>query len=372
MAANTDIIPVISVSDFAELAADRLKYHKRLREQGLEPLERVRPLMLLGAPGGGKTHATLSMIKEEGASYIMTQDGNYSLPDFVGVPSIATHEVTKQGMTVFNPPEMIQAAHESQVLDIWMHDDFTDAPNSIQNAMCGMVYDAVACGFKIDPYTLHILTGNLPEHKAGANAVISKLLNRAMVFIAAQDGEGTVRHFMTQEDMDPDTVAFLHWKGDDAIYGKEGFDPRYAINNTPRQWAAVARLPAPDFTDRVSVHKYTQQASALVRKGEVAELVAFRKLINDPAFVPIEKIVADPEGAPVPDKIDVCYALGSRLLQSIKETKHFEHSMRYISRLRPEPQTWFVNACVKLLPQVQGTRAYINWARTNKTYFTGR
>lgn len=373
MAQTHEIIPTVTIEEMQAIIKRTLGYHRHLREHNVDPFERTRMLMFLGDPGAGKTYGINDVLAQMDAANQMTRDGNYSLVDFIGVPSIETHATSGLGMTHFNPPAMGHEAHKgTSSLEAWLHDEVTEMTDSTQNLLCGIVYDSVLNDLPLDPYILHIGTGNFVENKAGSREQISKLKNRQRQYRIVRDGDGFIKHLMGQEDIDKDTVAFLHWKGEDAIYGKEGFDPKSSINNTPRQWSAVARLPAPDFTDRMDVHAYSMDASSLVRKGDVAELIAFRKLINDPAFVPIEQIIKTPESAPVPDKIDVCYALGSRLLQNIKETKHFEHSMKYISRLRAEPQTWFVNSCVKILPEIQGTRAYINWAKNNKVYFTGR
>ena len=377
MAKSHEIIPEVSIDTMKRIIKLRLTYLADLRERGVIIEDHNRPLIFLGKPGAGKTYSIREVAKEAlsefESEYKETRDGNYSLVDYIGVPSLEDHPVTKQKQTVFAPMSMAHDAFaQTTNIKLWCHDEITEAPDSVQNLLCGVFYDHKVNEFPIDPYILHVATGNFAEDKAGSRELISKLKNRASMFVITPDSDGFIAHGMTQPDFNKDVLAFLHWKGVSAIYGEEGFDPKSSINNTPRQWSAVARLPMPDMNDRADVHLYQVQASALVKKGSVAELLAFLKLVNDPGFVGIDVIIKDPENAPVSDKIDVCYAIGSRLLTEIKEPKHYEHVMKYISRLRSEPQTWFVNAAVKHHPEVQGTRAYVNWARKNKAYFTGR
>jgi hypothetical protein len=370
---NNELIPTVTVAGAQSIITSRLAYNAHLREQGIDPGERNRPLIFLSEPGMGKTYGINYALRDYGLSeneIMFTRDGNFSLVDWIGVPTVTVHEKTGLKMTQFAPMHLAHQAHVGMTdVKAWLHDEVSECPESVQNVLCGVVYDHMVNDVPIDPYILHIMTGNFVENKAGSKELISKLKNRAMLFRIQRDLDGYVAHALSQSDFDRDVVAFLHWKGSDALYGKEGFDPKQPINNSPRQWSAVARLPKPNVTDRSDMSRYNLEASSLVRKGDVAELMAFLKLVNDPGFVPIEKIINDPEKAPVSDKIEVNYALGSRLLSEIKSAKHFEHAMKYVSRMLPEPQTWFVNAAVKHHPEVQGTMAYVKWAKANKAYF---
>jgi hypothetical protein len=374
MAASYDLVPSVTIDQMKDNIREGIQYCQWMRDNNVDPFERNKLQIYLSSPGTGKTFGATAVGEElVPGRFAMTRDGNYSLVDYIGVPETVINEKTGKSMTQFATMDIgHQQARGMSEVDYIIHDEVSEAYESVQNLLCGVVYDATMGTFPLDPYIFRVALGNFSTDKAGSKELISKLLNRSEVYIIQPDTDGLISHMLTVPEFDRDTVAYLHWKGQDAIYGKEGFDPKQAINNTPRQWSGVARLPKPDVTDRKSMQRFTLRASSMVRKGEVAELAAFLKLVKDPSFVPIDQIIKDPANAPVSDKIDVCYALGSRLLTEIKEASHFEHSMKYISRMRPEPQTWFVNAAVKHHPEVQGTRAYLQWARNNKAYFTGR
>lgn len=375
MAASYDLVPSVTINQMQDNVREALDYAEWLRTKQLDPFERLKPQLYLSSPGMGKTHGARSVARErlQDDEWMETRDGNFSLVDYIGCPEITEHEVTGLSCTKFAPMDKshLQARGHSRI-KLCIHDEISEAYESVQNLLCGVMHDATMSDFPLDPYIVRVGTGNFSTDKAGSKEIISKLLNRSELYTIQPDTDGLVAHLMTLPDVDRDVIAFLHWRGQDAIYGKEGFDPKQAVNNTPRQWTGVARLPIPDLNDRKAVHRFSLRASSMVRKGDVAELIAFMKLVRDPSFVPIDQIIRTPETAPVSDKIDVCYALGSRLLTEIKNVGHFEHAMKYISRMRSEPQTWFVNAAVKHLPEVQGTRAYLNWARQNKAYFTHR
>jgi hypothetical protein len=375
MAASYDLVPAVTIAQMQDNIREGIEYCQYMRDNGIDPNERNKLQIYLSSPGTGKTFGGKQVAHEmlQPDEWDMTRDGNFSLVDYIGVPETVINEVTGKPMTQFATMDIgHQQALGTSKMKFVIHDEVSEAYESVQNLLCGVVYDAQMGTFELDPYIFRVALGNFSTDKAGSKELISKLLNRSEVYVIQPDTDGLIAHMLTVPEFDRDVVAYLHWKGQDAIYGKEGFDPKQAINNTPRQWSGVARMNKPDITDRKSLHRFSLRASSMVRKGEVAELVAFLKLVKDPSFIPIDQIIKDPTNAPVSDKIDVCYALGSRLLTEIKNASHFEHAMKYVSRMRPEPQTWFVNAAVKHHPEVQGTRAYLQWARNNKAYFTGR
>lgn len=316
-----------------------------------------RAIMVLGPPGGGKTALGWHIANELGykREEVMVEHPSLRTPlDYVGVPRVV------DGMTVFNPPDYMHKLTTGEIKFLIL-DELPDAVASVQNVLCGLVYDYAVAGLRIHPDLNIFITGNRVEDRSGANRVITKFANRVKQYELAKSVPDLIDHAI-DADWDKDVVAYLHWRGEDAVYGEGGFDPTAPINNSPRQWEEVC------FVDQsLPHHLYLNDVKSLIQEGTAEDFMGFKRTVAE--LPPINEVLTNPEHAPVSDKIDVCYALTSRLITEVDTVMKYQKLMAYVTRMRVEVQTLFINTVRKRVPEVRQTPEYTQWCVKNQAYF---
>ena len=316
-----------------------------------------RAMMVTGAPGGGKTALGKDVAASMGFSLQQTalmRPAFYTPVDCVGVPEI--HD----GVTRFAPPDFIHKLTTGEILFLIV-DELPDAPMSVQNIFCGMVYDYDVAGLKIHPDMCIFVTGNRVQDKSGAGRVSTKFANRVYQYELAKSVKDFVDHG-TAMQWDQDMLAFVSWQGEAALYGEDGFDPNSQLNASPRQWEEVC------FIDKsLPAHIYLNQLKALIPQGIAETYLGFLRTIDE--LPPISEVMNNPETAPISEKIDVNYALTSRLIKAADSVAAFQKLMKYMLRLPVEMQTLYVTNIAQRDTQILSTPEYVKWCTTNQAYY---
>ena len=333
------------------------------------PRAKKRAMMVLGAPGCAKTalgYALAYALGYKDHEIGLTRPALHTPVDEVGVPSVfemeyyVGNEKSTIGLTKFNPPEFTHKLHTGEIKFLII-DELPDAPVSVQNVWCGAVYDFDIAGVTLHPDLCMYVTGNRVEDRSGAGRVVTKFQNRVYQFEMAHSVEATVNHFI-DKDVCKEVTAFIHWRGEDALYGESGFQPNDPINASPRQWEEVGQID-----DTLPANIFMLGCQALIPHALAIEYVAFRKTIMD--LPPISEVLNNPTTAPISDKVDVCYALISRLITEVDSVAVFQKLMIYVMRMKVEMQTLFVNSVRRRVPDIKTCPEYVQWCTQNQAYF---
>lgn len=340
-------IPVVGFNNIAKIAISHFTSGR----------QKKRAIMVLGAPGGGKTALGFHVAEACGVlphEIGLTRPSFHTPVDYVGVPS------TDGGLTRFCPPDFIHKLTTGEI-KFWIIDEFPDAVQSVQNVLCGAVYDYDVAGLELHPDLCIFMTGNRVEDRSGAGRVITKAQNRVYQYELARSVDDFCAHAI-DKGWCPDMTGYIHWRGESALYGEEGFDPNSPINASPRQWEEVGMVDK-----SLPPHLYLDAIKGLIPQGQAEDYMGFRRTIAE--LPPINDILTNPQSAPVSDKIDVCYAVTSRLVTEVTDVTRFQLLMGYMTRLRVEMQTLFVNSARKRVKDIRMTPEYVKWATTNQAYY---
>lgn len=357
MATNVQKIPKAS---FDNLLAFGVSHYTSGRNK-------KRAMMVLGAPGCAKTALGFTIAAKCGFQpheIGLIRPSLHTPVDAVGVPSVTELEylvgTVQTGLTKFNPPDFIYRLHTGEIKFLIL-DELPDAAVSVQNIWCGGVYDYDIGGVTLDPKLCIFVTGNRVEDRSGAGRVVTKFQNRVYQFEMAHSVAATVSHFI-DIDVNREVTAFIHWRGEEALYGKDGFQPNDPINASPRQWEEVGNIDT-----MLPANIYMLAVQGLIPQGIAVEYCGFRDTIAD--LPPINEILAHPSTAPITEKVDVCYALISRLIMEVETVRTFQTLMAYVSRMKVEMQTLFINTVRKRVPDIKMCPEYVQWCTQNQAYF---
>jgi len=208
----------------------------------------------------------------------------------------------------FTKPEF-WAAVEAHPHGVLFLDEFPQAPHEVQKAVAPLVLEG-----RIGEYTLPagwsvVLDGNRSEDNAGANTLLSHIVNRVVIVNVTPPDATTGASWAVSAGVAPEICAFAQLRPDVVFGGELPADPDtpYA---TPRSLHALSDV-ANAFPGGLHglVHNRVGMAllSGAIGVGAATELAALvRTSLTLPAF---SEVVADPAGTPVPVEPDMAYAM---------------------------------------------------------------
>jgi hypothetical protein len=163
-----------------------------------------------------------------------------------------------------------------------------------------------------------------------------------------------------ESGVDPLGVAFIRLRPDLL----NNYDPNNRSNGTQRSWYKLfTEVPSDLPTDL-----YLMIAEGKVGEGNAAEYVAARDMMHK--MPSIDSIRLHPDNAEVPTEPAVRFAVATALSMTATPDS-FGRDMQYVSRLPKEFQMVYVTDALRLSPELQQTKDFIDWAIKNKDIFMG-
>ena len=163
-----------------------------------------------------------------------------------------------------------------------------------------------------------------------------------------------------ESGVDPMGVAFIRLRPDLL----NNYDPAKRSNGTQRSWYKLfTEVPTDMPTDL-----YMMTAEGKVGEGNAAEWVAARDMMHK--MPSIDSIRLHPADAEVPTEPAVRFAVATALSMTAAPDS-FGRDMQYVSRMPKEFQMVYVTDALRLNPQLQQTKDFIDWAIKNKNIFMG-
>lgn len=302
-----------------------------------------------GPPGAGKTALALDIFHALGIpqpNILVLRPSLREAVDFLGVPRVVGD------VSQWSPPAEIHQLRDGR----WgvLIDELSDATTSVQNVMCGLVFDRQVGKIAFSPDVYLIATGNRTRDRSGANRVVSKLSNRTLNLQFDADVDDWAE-WAQGAGIDPMLVQFLRFRP--ALL--DAFDPDAESSPTPRQWEKVSRIP-PDLPRDC----YIELLSGLVGEGAAAEYLSFREIIRD--LPNTEEALAQPLRAPVPRDPAILYAYVGALAM-VCNAANLDKLLLYVRRLPPEFGVMLLRDAQRRSPEIRHSRAYRQWAIEHAT-----
>ena len=284
------------------------------------------PVMLLGAVGCGKTTTAIKVAKDVGCDHIHVFNGQVRQPyDIQGTPAHVTDGKLKRTITTWaTPEEWLQVANAKHPCVIF--DECTNYSEDMIDACDRIVNEGVAGDLKLPSNLKVILCGNREQDSNLYHEPSAKTMDRVVAFEVIADAE-SVRHYFARSGKNPLTTAFIKMFPD--VINK-GANPDLMKISTPRGWDDISNIE-----DKVAEGVIPASIMETMVKGRVGEeignqYVSWRRVASK--LPKRSDIYADPMNAPLPEGLDVQYAMSAMLVYYADMT-NVEATVRYANRI---------------------------------------
>lgn len=319
--------------------------------------------LVVGPPGIGKTEITKQVAESLGYDLLITHPVVDESIDYKGMPAIIDGEDGKEG--AFLPFGHLKRQIDAKEPLVVLIDDVGQAQRMVQAAIMQLVLEGAINGVPISDKVTYILCSNRAGDRAGADGgVLEPLKSRSVIYQLASDVDDWIKWALTSKEdggggMPPVLCAFMRFQPDSL----NDFTPTRDMVNSPnpRCWERLGKF----YNAGVgTMAKY----AGCVGDGTAAKWQAFEKTWSK--LPKIENILMNPEKAPVPEELDVLYALSGALAHHAKPAC-MDGLYKYINRMPKEFQVTTVKDMIVRKENLATTNAFQNWVADNKAVTFG-
>ena len=303
---------------------------------------------VIGPPGLGKTQIMAQIASELGVGFKALHAPTLQ-PEDIAMPVISSDRGSVRFVVPTERfPMESSDCHEAGILLI---DELPQSDSSTQKTMANLIQEREIHGHKIKDKWMIVATGNRKTDGAGANRVLTHLMNRMTEINMEPDFEDWCAWYMRQPDMRVEGLSFIRFKPNLLC----DFNPQRDVNPTPRAWvegvfASLGAVPA--------------EAELEVFKGDVGEGPAseFKSFLNIYRNLPDpDEVIANPVKHKMPTEPSVLFALSGAL--ATRATKaNFAEIMKFANRMPPEFCAILVKDALNGKERLDETKAFTDWA----------
>jgi hypothetical protein len=270
--------------------------YSQLRALLAKTLDACMPLMVLGAPGIGKTDLHKQAARDANADCIVTHPVTREPTDAAGLP-FADFEA---GHAKLLPLDDLHRARTSRRKVLWVLDDFAQAPPAVQNSYAHLI---LAREGLPDHVVFAILANRRTDH-AGSNTILSTIMSRCSSVVTLVPDVPSWVDWALGSRIHPAIVQHLRARPDHLYTEKPPMGEPFP---TPRAWkeaSNILHLRLDNAVEHICLE-------GCVGPGVAGELAATIKLHKE--AIDCEKILADPRHSKLPTKPDALCAMATGL-----------------------------------------------------------
>ena len=309
-------------------------------------------VLIVGAPGIGKTQITEQVARRKGLDLITLHPAIAEPTDFRGFPWLVQENGEASARFVaFEQLAAMMAADQPTLVFI---DDLGQASEGVQKALMQLIWGRKIAGKAMSDQVFFWGATNDTTHDAGVQRLLAPVKGRFHTILHAEPDLPSWEAWAMGARMPPSLIAFIRARPQLL----HQFEATVEIKNSPspRTVAMMGEIERAGYAETALPELFTGAAG----KGVATEYLAFRKLhleMIDPATA-----LAAPERFPVPDaaQVDKLYMLAVGVGQ-MAEAGNFEQVIAVAGRLPDEYAALMIHAARRVAPEVENTAAWTRW-----------
>lgn len=305
----------------------------------------LRPVILIGKPGGGKTSVVRQCAKRNNMEFFPVHLAQREPTDLTGLP------FAQDGKTAYLSPDILPTKGKG----VLFLDEFAQSTPMMMNAASELLLERKLGHYRLPEGWMVWCASNRRSDRAGVNEIPSHVKNRWYRIDYDTDLDDWSA-WAVQNGITNEVLAFVRWRP--ALL--HDFDPNKDCFPTPRSWEMVSdamkmKLPMDCLQGLVM---------GAVGEGACAEFLGYQKVFNqipDP-----NECILNPKKATVPKAPDILYALCTCLASKADKT-NIGNILVYSERVPIEFGVMIVKDCIRRDRKLSETKEIGQWAEKNKS-----
>jgi DNA polymerase III delta prime subunit len=308
-------------------------------------------LLLVGAPGVGKTELVLEAARRLGYNVIIMHPVVCDPTDFKGLPCLV------DGKAVFLPFKELQDMIDAKTPTIVFLDDLGQASAAVQSAVMQLILGGKLNGISLSEHVIFVGATNRREDMGNVQGILEPVKSRWHSIVG----------------LEVDVETWLQWAEDNGInkYVRafiarrplllHDFKPSQDMVNTPSPRTVVNGSKVIDAKFDPTVLRTLLAGS--VGQGWADEYLAFMDMVD--RMIDPNMVIQAPKDVDVPTDHDVLYVLCQALSERATDL-NFNNIMDFCNRIEErEFQKLLVSVATKRDKSLKNTTGYITWAAAN-------
>ncbi|MDN5354293.1 MAG: hypothetical protein PWQ09_1049 [Candidatus Cloacimonadota bacterium] len=322
---------------------------KEMKEAVKFAIHHKQPLLLKGAPGIGKTDIVTQACRETATNLVISHPVVSDPTDYKGLPFPVKGENKATFLPFGDLLKLIEAARPT----VFFLDDLGQAPAAVQAAAMQLILARRINGHKVSEEVIFLAATNRRGDRAAVQGILEPVKSRFASIVELEVNVDDWVEWAIANNMPTELVAFIRFRPNLL----HDFQPTADIVNTPnpRTVAAVGRMMQAGLAANMQYEMFAGAAG----EGFAAEFMGFRKVYRD--LPDIEKLIAAPDKAVVPDEPSLLFAICGALSAKANK-KNFTNIVRYTDRLPAEFQVLLIKDSIKHNKALTNTPEFTSWA----------
>lgn len=320
--------------------------------------------LFVGSPGTAKTafvhEAAAEMTRSLGETVHVRELHLASMSEV----DIRGYLIPDGDRAVFTKPEF-WAEVEKYPRGIVFIDEFPQASHEAQKAVAPFILEGRIGENVLPPGWMVALAGNGIDDGAGANTLLSHIINRISIIRVKAPDVDTWASWAVKTGLPYEVIAFAKFRPEVVFSGEvpDSADTPYC---TARSLHICADL-ASNFPGGIKAMVESRVGHAMgagaIGEGAWAELCGLvRTAMTLPSY---ESVIAAPDKAVVPDKPDAAYAMV--MLMAVRaKPEHAGAVVEYLSRFKPNMAITGIVSLVRRDKSMAACKQMLTWVNDNK------